>query len=757
MATETLTAQELTDLRLATLNTAVSDWKTMVGRLERLATGGNGEVSAADLEEKANAANWKGVNATVSREFVTKTAAQFADAAAEAKSVLAVLRDAHSSFTKHKEDLRTAIDELAKSNIYVNGNGKVAASVPSGQAAGNADIHKPTDGEMDAAQSRITRILWEATETDRIAARALRQLARNKYDFTDQGPDSLKDADRDQGKADADYWRKEIAKGDVSEWSEEKLARFNETLENQRDNPGFTEAFATGLGADGTLQFWRDLAAPPGGAVEGDRAKLMAHVQDNLSMSLANASHSDSPAMEAWKKDVIASGTKIFPVDPAMPMGPNGFQVMSSLMGKGKFDDDFLHDYGDAVVKYEREYPGKPGVAWRDTTDLTYPPTGNANDPVAGFMEALGHNPEVSLEFFNDSTTADGKALDNWDYLVGHDKEAREWPVDDDGKPLGFDHLGHALESATLGYPYDDKDPSIPPMKTETQIEAREARTDLMSRVVDNYSSADVIEKQPGISESLARMASGHIDSLNYSAADFGGSGDGGVNGRDSRFGAEKNHLADFGSTSTTNFLRAVAADEDAYNTVSAAQQAYGASVMAAQGGDDGDVKRVAMHSMMMHGMLDQSRFESIGHEFADEKEAANRELEKQGAWRDFAAGAVIGTTVGVASEVIIPARAAAAVAVPLAFEVVGGAAETHMSNQTLDWLQDNEFDNTDEALQGIDKARDVGQRNAMIPLLNYGQASGMSDDDIWDLSDEAEEAYNKGRTRSDTKDVRGF
>ncbi|MFD7280088.1 DUF6571 family protein [Streptomyces sp. NPDC059862] len=755
MAADTLTAQELTDLRLGTLNTAVSDWKTMVGRLERLATGSDGELSAADLEKKANAADWKGVNATVSREFVTKTAAQFADAAAAAKSVLAVLRDAHSAFKQHKEDLRTAIDELAKNNIYVNGNGKVAASVPSGAAAGGADIHKPTAEELDAAQSRITKILWEATETDRIAARALRQLAKNKYDFTDQGPDSLKDADREQGKADAEYWRKEIAKGNVDEWSKEKLARFNEALENQRDNPGFTEAFATGLGGDGTLQFWRDLASPPGGAVEGDKAKLLAQVQDNLSMSLANASHSDSPAMEAWKKDVIAAGGKPFPVDPAMPMGPNGFQVMSSLMGKGKFDDDFLRDYGTAMLKYEREYPGDPKVAWRDTTTLTYPPTGNPNDPVAGFMDALGHNPEASLDFFNGSTGQGDDKLSNWDYLVGHGKEAREWPVDDDGKPMGFDNLGHALESATLGYPYDAKDPSIPPMKTEAQIEAREARTDLMLRVVENYSSADVIEKQPGISESLARMASGHIDSLNYSAADFGRSGD--VNGRDARFGADKNHLQDFGATSTTNFLRAVAADEDAYNTVSAAQQAYGSSVMAAQGGDEGDVKRVAMHSMMMHGMLDQSRFESIGQEFADEKEAANRELEKQGAWRDFAAGAVIGTGVGVASEVIIPARAAAAIAVPLAFEVVGGAAETHMSNQTLDWLKENEFDNTDEALQGIDKARDTGQSNAMIPLLNYAQANGMSDDEIWDLSDEAEEAYNKGRARSDTKDVRGY
>ncbi|MET7605695.1 DUF6571 family protein [Streptomyces avermitilis] len=754
-----LTATQLTNLRLGTLKTAVTDWEHMVRRLRVLATGeggGGGGINAAQLKSHAEAANWKGVNATVGKSFVTKTASEFGDVVTEAESVLAILRDAHTAFTKHKADLRAVIDDVAKSGIYIDDKGQAHASVPSGAAAGvDAKIHTPSDAELDAAQARVTRILWEAHEDDRIAARALRRFAKHGYDFSDQGVTGLKDADRQQGKADAEYWAKKIQKGDVKDWSDAELARYNEALKDQRDNPGFTETLATELGAKGTLQFWRDVAAPPGGAVEGDRAKLLAQVQDNLSMTLANASHGDSPAMEAWKKDVIAAGGKPFPVDPAMPMGPNGFQVMSSLMGKGKFDDDFLHDYGTAMLKYERDYPGDPKVAWRDTTTLAYPPTGNPNDPVAGFMDALGHNPEASLEFLNGSTGQGDDKRSNWDYLVGHGKDARGWPVDDDGKPMGFDSLGHALESATLGYPYDDKDPSIPPMKTEAQIEAREARTDLMSRVVNNYSSADVIEKQPGISESLAHMASGHIDSLNYSAADFGGSGD--VNGRDARFGAEKNHLADFGSTSTTNFLRAVAADEDAYNTVSAAQQAYGSSVMAAQGGDEGDVKRVAMHSMTMHGMLDQSRFESIGHEFADEKEAANRELEKQGAWRDFAAGAVIGTGVGVASEVIIPARAAAAIAVPLAFEVVGGAAETHMSNQTLDWLKENEFDNTDEALKGIDKARDTGQHNAMIPLLNYAQTNGMSDDEIWDLSDEAEEAYNKGRTRSDTKDIRGF
>lgn len=35
-------------------------------------------------------------------------------------------------------------------------------------------------------------------------------MTKNKYDFTDRGPDSVKQADREQGKADAEYWQKEM-------------------------------------------------------------------------------------------------------------------------------------------------------------------------------------------------------------------------------------------------------------------------------------------------------------------------------------------------------------------------------------------------------------------------------------------------------------------------------------------------------------------------------------------------------------------
>lgn len=67
MAAETMTAGELTNLRLGTLDGAVSDWEKMFAKLNTLATGEGGGASAQGLQTQTQAADWKGANATISR------------------------------------------------------------------------------------------------------------------------------------------------------------------------------------------------------------------------------------------------------------------------------------------------------------------------------------------------------------------------------------------------------------------------------------------------------------------------------------------------------------------------------------------------------------------------------------------------------------------------------------------------------------------------------------------------------------------
>ncbi|OSY49469.1 putative sporulation protein [Streptomyces fradiae ATCC 10745 = DSM 40063] len=97
---------------------------------------------------------------------------------------------------------------------------------------------------------------------------------------------------------------------------------------------------------------------------------------------------------------------------------------------------------------------------------------------------------------------------------------------------------------------------------------------------------------------------------LNYSIDNFGDSGD--QTGRDQLYGLDRYRLADFGRSESGAFLRALASDADAYETVSAAQQLYGTSMMAAAG-DATDAQTIGKHSVYMHGALDGARSEAIG------------------------------------------------------------------------------------------------------------------------------------------------
>lgn len=620
--------------------------------------------------------------------------------------------------------------------------------------------------EVDQAAREVGRILEAANETDRIAARALRKHAQSKYDFDETGYKGLKDADRQQGIEDADAMVKLASKGDGM--TDDELKRFNEISKYHRDNPAFAERFATKLGPEGTLEFWRSLADPGRGRTpdpDGDRAKLLAKVQDNLGITLANATRVDTPEMQAWKDRMIELGDDPIKSKSGIPSAPYGFQVLGPLMTEGKWDTAFLNKYGEKMLEFERKSDdpvlGGPKELWENRfnpAQLSYPPGGTKpdSDPVANLMEALGHNPEASLQFFNGSSGKGDDAMSNWDYLVNKDGEgAREWPTDDDGKTTGFKNLGHALESGTLGYAYDDKPPTIPPVHTDAEIAARDQRTLLMDKVVDHYQSADTIDKQDGIRDSLANMAAYHIDSLNYTMADWGGTGE--ASGRDDLFHAKDSHLRDFGEMSSKNFLRSLASDEGSYETVSTAQQVYGASSMSAQGADQEAALDAGVKSVRMHGLLDQARAEAIGHEFADDKDRRNLELEKQGEWRNFAAEAATGVGVAAATALIVPTGPVAVVAVPLAIETIGGAINTHVSTETMQYLKDHEFDNFDDSVAGIDKARDDGRRNAMTPLLNYAEAHGMSEKQVGDLAERAEGQYNNGGHLGDTGASRGW
>ncbi|WP_369203227.1 hypothetical protein [Streptomyces sp. PU-14G] len=517
------TVAELRDLRLGKLNTAITDWTETVERLRTLATGEGGKgggaggkggadgkgagVTATGLSSAAAKATWAGKNATVTREFVTKTATQFSELLGEAEDVLGILRTARNAFKQHKLDLEAVVDDVAKDNVYVNDNSTVKGSVPSGAALGDADIKPPTQAVLDAAEKRVKRVLWEAAESNRVAARELRAMAKRKYDFSGAAANSLKKANRRQGKVDAQYWTKRLKDGDVKVWEldEKELEKFNKTLRDQRDNPAFTENFATGMGAEGTLQFWRDLVDPGhGDTPTGDRAKLLDHIQGNLSMSLANATRVDTPAMAKWENDIIHAGTKQFGHEGIMAK-PYGFQIMSSLMGKGKFDDGFLDKYGDAMYKFERGKRDAPS-AWGLVgmgTDLDPGDKSTGADPMTGYLKALSHNPDAATTVFNDPDKADYFLKDpDHGGRVWFDEEQPDSTGPDDGVKLpSREALGDALFAAGSGMNPDDQ--------AAEYVKHTSAHNDVFDKALDRLASQK--DEMPAeLRDDMAKLLGNH-------------------------------------------------------------------------------------------------------------------------------------------------------------------------------------------------------------------------------------------------------
>jgi vacuolar-type H+-ATPase subunit H len=275
------------------LGTAIDDWTRVVGNLETL------EKNAREgLKGLADKANWAGVNATVSREFITKTAGEFTDAHTEASTIRNILKDTHEELVSYHEQLNEAISRGLKKNLTVmdtgNGSFTVTMNIHPDRAAKGTTV--PDHSEQDVTELRddVQRILGRATHSDETASEALRAIVEQaEYGFS-----SASYGDRDSAtKAleDAEKYANLIKnKGDSM--SPQEFDELNRNLAGYKNDPLFQEKFATTLGPKGTLDFWADLSDPSdGGDLQRARLDQLGEFQKNLSLTLAGATQSDYP------------------------------------------------------------------------------------------------------------------------------------------------------------------------------------------------------------------------------------------------------------------------------------------------------------------------------------------------------------------------------------------------------------------------------------------------------------------------------
>ncbi|MGW8765532.1 hypothetical protein ACWGN5_23825 [Streptomyces sp. NPDC055815] len=730
---------------LGGLKEAVTVWSETVSKLEKTK-----EKAETGLQGKADKADWKGENAGVTQAFVRKTAKEFGDALTEASSIRNILRDAESEFQAAKSELEKLVAEAPGKGIRIDPDGVVSYLIHPDRRAKDYDGPKPEQADFEAMRSAIKAAVDKANNADDVASRALRGLVgSDKMNFSGTNYDSLKAASKAQDAEDAHAAYELYKKGD--EATPEEIDKLNALFKANQKDPYFAEKFALEVGPKGSMEYWADMGDPSDGSRLGvDHRDKLKELQTNWSMTLATATHSTSPEMEQWKADVIKAGS-----EPIQTRGtsPYGFQVMSNLMRVGDYDDKFLKDYGNGLVVTERKMTHDGALpadrAWRQLngmpSHLNWMGGDLGNDPMVGFMEGLGHNPKASTDFFNSDidltpeNTKDNKKLDPFDYFT----KDREWPeeINDKGdrtKEPGYNALGHALESATTGHPYDAEADGLKDVRTKENAE-------VMQKVVERYGSdPKYMHEQPGIDDSLGKMGAAYIDELNRSLetdgdttmeektnSPFGFNDDKGK----SRFGEEFDTGLLWNRGDAVNFMGIVSQSETGHSTLSAAEMLYTTSVLDEVGPKPGstfddrdltDARTTLRVGSEAQGIMDESRMAQIDKDYEKDSEEHKKAVGKTTEWVKFGVGAVA------AGGVVALTGGAGGVLVPLAAETVGGAVTTFIGMEADDMAEKYE---KDELLKKKsddlkDEALAMGKENSLRPGIAYANAPGWSEKD---------------------------
>ncbi|MFJ6908539.1 hypothetical protein [Streptomyces griseoluteus] len=757
---------DLLHARLGSLQDSVNDWTETVKKLKTLQ-----EKAEKGMQHKAEKADWKGQNAGVTRPFIKKTAKEFDDAAKEAESIRNILRDAHHEFQVAKDKLKKIVDTAPGQGIRIDSDGTVSYLIHPDRRAKDYDGPKPKQEDFDHVRSGIKEAVTAATEADETAARALRTLTgKDDNNFSGTEYKSLKQAAHVQDAEDAKAAAKLVAKGDGA--SSEEIARLNKYLTDNKGDAYFAERFALEVGVKGNLDYWVDMGDPSDGSrLALDHQKQIKELQQNWSMTLAEATHSHSPAMERWKSDVISSGTDVV---QSRGTSAYGFQVMSNLMRHGSFDTKFLKEYGNAVTVAESKMTHngalRPGQVWNAglgmAPHLSWDGKDLGRDPMAGFMEALGHNSQASTDFFNSKIDVPGehKPVDAFQYFTKDRAWVEDIYKDGYGTKYGYDSLGHALESAATGHAYDA--PAEGLKDTRTLDNAK-----VVQKIVGFYGSDPKFSHEQGISDSLGKIGSAYIDEFNRSLeqgswdstravenSPFGAKLSNGA----SRFGADFDDNLLFSNGDAVNYLSIVSQTKEGHALLSAAQSVYTAHTLGVVGPEPGsaelkmtdlaDAHTTLRIGAETHGILDHSRMGQIDQDYEKDSEEKKKALAQSTEWVKFGTEAVVGGGIAIATDGV------AGPFVPVIADTVGNAVVSGLGMYT-DQASEDHAESMDKELKKSydDLAANTlkqGQEASLMPAEAYADAPGWSTENRNAIREDLEGVVYNGRLRFGDSDL---
>ncbi|MYW47993.1 DUF6571 family protein [Streptomyces sp. SID161] len=725
----------LLEVDLSKLETSVTDWKSVVDKLEALAT-----RAERGLQAKADGARWAGVNSDVTREFVRKTAKEFRDAHAEADSIYKVLNDAHAELVAVQRKLKTALEKEApalgvKVDDYGSQDDGPVIHVFFPHDRTTDDTHTEEElGKAHNLAARIANLVAHAQEIDSSVARALaKSHGGDAHDFGHETYTSLDDAEQQRAT--------ELAKLGTR-MSDHQFAELNAIMKWNATDPNFSTAFYKSLGSpEKTLEFYGRMALD---GTEGDnkeRLELTKQLQRNMGTALATATDADNSSHlpPSWGEQFRRLGTKSIELYRGGINPPYGYQILGGLLRYGNYDPRFIDPIAEHIVQLHHKNPdffmGTKPMAGGADTNWGFNPSGKDGagyDPLTSVLEGLGHSPEAAKKFFSDDmvptvynedgTVKKGATLD-YTYFDELTKSDFEWPPDSLAAPGsdavahardgGPDALGHALEAATLGHSYDDPTPTLKRDDTSAAI---------MAKVVEAYGDPERI--QDPMADSLGRMGAGYIDDLNWALND---------NRTDSLYypTASSGH-AQFGESSAIKFLSAVGQHPDGYSEISTAQQVYGTTALEAQV-HDGHIdqphaREIVRTGAQVQGIIDQSRADQVKAEGLAKDEEYNKSLQKNAGWIQFGAG--VGIAAGAAFLPPVAAAGVAGTLIPVFTDAGKGAIGQQIANVIGDGAETMQHDSASSIHEQTSEIYRAGQGAAASPMESFMRNHGIHHDD---------------------------
>ncbi|KOG49647.1 hypothetical protein ADK75_19190 [Streptomyces virginiae] len=644
-----LTYENVMNAPLGKLQTAVTDWTAMAGKLDEMA-----EAARNGMKAKSDKAEWSGVTAGVARGFVDKTAEEFEDAAKAAKGMYQVLADAHATFKAAQDELKKLAAEAPAAGFRIDADGRVTAIPLPTEGERNAARHDPDyqttlNTARNAWQSRINRAVEDAQDADDSLARVLQANVADAHDF---GGPKFTTLDAEQVARAADLMKKVTGAGGTAR-KVEALRELEELLDDNRTDPEFSTGFYRTIGAEGTLEMYSKMSldATGLGAPGKDRALMVANIQSDMGAMLGLATHKDVPNHldAAWTAQLMKAGRKEMAVYGGVQQ-IYGYQALGALLREGKYDTEFLTSVGRDMVAMDRKDPR----AWEFHTPyglesvLSQGQDGRGFYPLTGLMEALGNNPDAATAFFNEPVREDSNKdgiVTKDDKPVGGQHGKDQGMVDYmlDKKPYmdSFDitrtgelhpaqqALGDALMAAVSHRsPGDEDAPPVPHTKEMAAV---------MERVVEKVGDKpELVDAEPGEPEGPLSGLSGHFGQMTAEYMP------------DVQASAENNSglikangvMAAFDMSDMASFLGAVGQDPDAYGAITNSQRAFTTTLIndvIAHRSEYDDLD-AAIHGAVhpggqIAGILSEARVEGVYAENGHKQEEYVKGVEENAKW----------------------------------------------------------------------------------------------------------------------------